>query len=108
MINNYIDLKFFGINPSAATQKYIYEKFSNSLKEAPFGTTYKINLSKKDFIFKVVVIITSSAREYIAVAHGSTLDEALKKSTAQIKKKFQRIKCPRFHRNRFQHTFWAA
>lgn len=99
------DIKFCGFHPTLATQKYIEDRLNYVLKEAPSGTCYNLILSKKDSIFKGIVTLISSARKYVVVAYGNSIDEVLRKIMKQIKKKFQKIKCPRFHRENFGFHF---
>lgn len=92
-------LKFQGFHPSEFTRNHLDEVISELHEEAPYGSTLKAVFTRKDHMFKGVVVINSSAGKFFAVASGTRVREVSHKIVEQIRKQLSKWKSKRFHQH---------
>ncbi len=98
-------IKFICFTPSAFMRSSIQEKITEIQKEAPCGCHFNIVFTKKDHLLKGVITLHSSTGRFIAVARGGRLDILTIKLMSQIRKKIDKWKTPKFHKERRRDIF---
>lgn len=89
-------LKFQGFHPSDFTRSYLHDKMNSLQDEAPYGSYLQATFSRRDHLFKGIVMIHSSAGKFSAVASGTKLKEVTHRLTEQIRRQLDRWKSQRF------------
>jgi ribosome-associated translation inhibitor RaiA len=88
-----IKIKYQGLHPSETLSNFLQTEMEAIHKQAPFDAMLNaqfMRLSEHDY--KANILITSSAGEFFATAHGKNLNESVNKTTEQIHRQLDRWK----------------
>lgn len=99
-VNELIKIKFQGLHPSETLNDFLRTEMESIHKQAPLDSMLNalvLRLAEHDY--KTNILITSSAGEYFATAHGKNLNEVVNKAIDQIHRQLDKWKSHKYETN---------